>query len=58
MGEGARPAPTPPLPSSRAELITALYSETRAARIPGGEPTVSEALWLRAKPSRMDRVYL
>lgn len=38
MGEGARPAPAPPLPSPRAELITALYSETRAAHIPPREP--------------------
>ena len=41
MGEGARPVPAPPLPSPRAELITALYSETRAARIPAREPTVA-----------------
>ena len=44
MGAGARPAPAPPRPSPWARLITALYSETRAARVPPPNPTENQAL--------------
>lgn len=37
MGEKRGRRPPPPLPSPRAGLITALYSEARAGRIPDRE---------------------
>lgn len=49
MGDGARPAPAPPLPSPRAELIAALYSETRAGTFLLANPAENEALTATGK---------